>query len=74
MERLLQDYPNDHPVILYEAAQYPHTEPIIHEVALRDLPHAPFSMLSTLYIAPASKKTLDEGMLKRLGIALEDLR
>lgn len=73
MERLLPYYPENHLLILYEAAQYPHLEPKIHEFSLIDLPTAPFSRLSTLYVPPASKKSLDNNMLQRLGISLSEL-
>lgn len=74
MERLLEYYPATHTLILYEAAQYPHHEPIIHEFSLKELPQAPFSRLTTLYVPPIGRKPLAETMLTRLGISKEDLK
>lgn len=74
MKRLLRDYPENHPVFLYEAAQYPHFEPLIQEFPLIDLPRAPSSRISTLYIPPKGKKDIDEHMLQKLNISLDDLK
>lgn len=49
---LLNDYPADHEVILYEAAQYPHFDPIVTNTILRQLPYQSLSRLTTLYLPP----------------------
>lgn len=72
---LLQyNYHPHHPVILYEAAQYPCFEPRIDKLPLEQLPKAQFSRISTLYVPPARKVPCDEAMLKALGIDMGDLR
>jgi uncharacterized protein YabN with tetrapyrrole methylase and pyrophosphatase domain len=67
---LLQHYPAEHKVILYEAAQYPGVDPIIREYVLKDLPTASFSGVETLYIPPIEKAVLNQTMIKALGIDL----
>lgn len=50
--RLGQDYPMDHPVVIYEAAVLPACEPRIEWLPLGGLPAAHVSATSTLYIPP----------------------
>lgn len=73
IEYLLAFYPEKHPLIIYEAAQYPHIEPKIIETPLINLINIPLSQLSTLYIQPLRKRIINEEMLQKLGISKEDL-
>lgn len=50
---LAQDYPLDHPVIIYRAVTLPIHEPRIDTVALGDLPEADIDMQDTLVLKPA---------------------
>jgi uncharacterized protein YabN with tetrapyrrole methylase and pyrophosphatase domain len=68
-EVLMNDYPADHPVVIYEAAAFPLAEPRIETVALAELDRAAFSQVSTLYLAPLGPPTLSPDRLRRLGIA-----
>lgn len=52
-ERLMQDYPADHPVIVYRAPTLPIQRPHIQRMALRDFPTAEFTGHETLVLPPA---------------------
>src|SRR5262249_51207833 len=67
-EYLCQYYDAAHPVIIYEAAEYPIFDPTIERVPLAKLPEAQISLISTLYIPPQTEAPLDYEMLDRLGI------
>jgi precorrin-6B methylase 1 len=67
-EYLCQYYDAAHPAIIYEAAEYPIFDPTIEHVLLAKLAEAQISPLSTLYIPPQTKASLDYEMLDRLGI------
>ncbi|MBY0378121.1 MAG: uroporphyrinogen III methylase [Gammaproteobacteria bacterium] len=72
-QRLLTEYPADHKVILYEAAQYSLFEHKAIEVPLADLPDAPFSRITTLYVPPARYAKYDPEMIRALNMNFEDL-
>lgn len=63
---LLQHYPGDHVVTVYEAARYPCCTPLIANTELAQLPEAPISSIATLYVPPFGVAELDEEMLERL--------
>ena len=69
VERLLEDYPGDHGVVVYEASPYPVAEPVIERVRLDELSHAPLTALSTLYVPPATERPSDAAMAVRLGFS-----
>ncbi|HET6266511.1 MAG TPA: SAM-dependent methyltransferase [Acidobacteriota bacterium] len=54
MEHLCRFYDPSHEVIVYEAAQYPITEPRIDRVPLGKLPEATITAFCTLYVPPRS--------------------
>jgi len=66
-EQLLRLYTNDHPVIVYEASQYPVTAPVIRTISLAQLPDAKISAYSTLCIPPLKTPRPDLQIRKRLG-------
>ncbi len=68
-ERLLEDYPPDHPVTVYEAAQLPVVEPKKDRIPLAELPRARVTLISTLYVPPVAKAEVDPAMMARLGLA-----
>ena len=70
-EALLQHYPAQHQVIVYEAAIFPVCDPFIRTVALADLPKVPVSRISTLYVPAAIEPSTDPEMMRRLGMAAE---
>jgi precorrin-6B methylase 1 len=65
---LRKHYHPQHQTIIYEAAQYPVCDPIIHRVPLMKIPKARITPLSTLYVPPRSQRAPDLAMLKRLGV------
>jgi len=69
LERLLQYYPANHTVYLYEAAVYPGCEPVIQSVPLYALGQAGLSASQTLYIPPAYPTTFDYAMYYRMNLA-----
>ena len=66
VERLLEDYPPGHEVILYEAATLPIAPPRIERMALEELPGAMVAMHTTLVVPPARGLERDEDMLARV--------
>ncbi len=73
--RLLTDYlatqyPLTHEVVLYEAAQYPHFQPRIDKLMLKDLPYAKTTPITTLYVPPASELKRSNAVMQALGIVL----
>lgn len=65
-DHLLNKYSKQHPVILYEAAQYPACKPRIDQISLMDLPVAQISSVTTLYIPPNKVKEPNEFYVKKL--------
>jgi tetrapyrrole methylase family protein/MazG family protein len=71
---LEQFYSPHHPVIAYEAAQYPSFDPRIEEVELKQLANTTLSRITTLYVPPLGKALCDKDMLLALNIDIEDLQ
>jgi len=67
---LHKKYELTHPVVLYEAAQYPYFEPRIVRATLNDLPDLDYSAIATLYVPPAYKAKRDDSVLEYLGIPI----
>jgi hypothetical protein len=65
---LSEHYPHHHQIVVYEAAQYPICEPMIKQMALRDLPQACVTAVSTLYIPRLGPSAPDAEMMARLGL------
>lgn len=66
---LLESYPARHPVVVYEASTLPIGGSKIVRTVLCDLPSAPVTALSTLWIEPLPEGNPDPSMLRRLGLA-----
>ena len=66
VDRLVEDYPAAHEVIVYEAATLPIAAPRIERLPLRALPGATLHMHSTLVVPPALAMPRDEAMHARL--------
>jgi hypothetical protein len=66
IERLLQYYPPNHPIYLYEAAILPGCEPTVVPVTVATLGHVPLSAGYTAYIPPAYETTADPAMYYRM--------
>lgn len=66
VERLLQDYPADHEITIYEAATLPIAKPRMDTIILRELANAEVHQHSTLALPPAQPMARDDAMLARL--------
>jgi uncharacterized protein YabN with tetrapyrrole methylase and pyrophosphatase domain len=68
VEVLLELYPAEHEVVVYEASPYPGFDPLIRRVPLAELSPRDVTAMSTLYVPPAEPAELDPAMLDRLGL------
>lgn len=64
---LQQFYSDEHAMIAYEAALYPHTNPRIENFMLKNIDTVQLTSLTTLYVPPIKKNEINKEML----IALE---
>ena len=71
---LKNTYPENHMITLYEAAIYPHFDPKIKKLKLKNLPTAKFSSISTLYIPPLDKSPINYKILSDLDIKMKDIK
>jgi hypothetical protein len=65
-EVLARHYPAGHRVALYRTPQLPIFDPSIDWVTLEQLPAAPLSVVSTLYVPPLPRREIDREILARL--------
>ena len=66
VDKLSQDYPLDHEVIIYHAATLPIEHPRIRRVMLRDLPGTALASQDTVILPPAMTLKPDLAMRERL--------
>jgi precorrin-6B methylase 1 len=66
---LLGSYPRRHEVVVYEASTLPIVEPKRARATLAELPDAPVTIASTLYVPPLADRPTDRRMARRLGLA-----
>jgi uncharacterized protein YabN with tetrapyrrole methylase and pyrophosphatase domain len=66
-ERLLETYPADHEVVVYEATTLPVVPARILHLPLGALAGADVTAISTLYVPPLPDRETDLAMLQRLG-------
>jgi hypothetical protein len=57
--RLLEHYPTDHPLVLYEAAPFPVGGPRVERLTLGNLADATPSPQATLYVPPLGEGASD---------------
>jgi uncharacterized protein YabN with tetrapyrrole methylase and pyrophosphatase domain len=55
VELLLERYPADHGVVVYEASSYPHVAPLVRNVRLDELDAEAVTPASTLYVPPVPR-------------------
>jgi len=67
-QRLLQLYPADHQLVLYEAADLPIWQPRMETIQLGQLHLAKLNQITTLVIPPCQPKQADLDMLELLGV------
>jgi uncharacterized protein YabN with tetrapyrrole methylase and pyrophosphatase domain len=70
VQRLIQFYPESHPVTLYEAATLPGIDPIIVQIPLYSLSAYPITAGMTLYIPPARTRVPDPTMSQLLSLVM----
>lgn len=73
VDHLLQWYPKDHKVILYEAAVLPIEKVRKDEVALGELSEQPLELYTTLVIPPSEPLTVNFELLEKLGLEEKEL-
>jgi hypothetical protein len=66
VERLGQDYPPGHEVIIYRGATLPIERPRIQRIALRELAGVPLTAEETVVLPPAVTLQPNRAMLERL--------
>lgn len=66
VERLCEDYPADHEVIIYEAATLPISQPRVESVKLCELAGKDLGMHSTLVVPPCQAMERDQAVLARI--------
>ena len=71
MEKLLLDYPSDHPIILYECPTLPTEQSKIITCPLSDLLTQPLSQHTTMVLPPMTKMIPDTAMLEKLNAQQE---
>ena len=68
IDRLLEQYPADHEVIVYEASIYPTCDAVIKRVPLSLLSEDMVTGRSTLYVPPKGRKQCDEVIMRELDV------
>jgi len=68
LDKLLEFYPPDHEVILYEASQYIICHPRIERIHLGEILSAKLSAITTLFVPPAGRSPLNFGVVQQLGL------
>ena len=68
VRKLLKIYPKDFQAILYEASVYPGLKPSINRFKISTLYEQQLSPISTLYIPPLENKSINEAILREIGI------
>ena len=67
-ERLLEVYPGDHEVVVYETSPTVACVPAIQRVRLEDLAQARVGAMATLFVPPMYAVPIDAAMVRRLAI------
>lgn len=70
---LMESYPADHEIMVYEAAAFPLDEPRMEAVRLDALAGVAFTQASTLYVPPLRAPSLSPERLDRLGVSEDDI-
>lgn len=68
VEKLLEEYPSSHEVVIYQASTYSLCAPIIKRLPLDALQEEKIGAGATLYIPPLDQIAPDREMIKRLSI------
>lgn len=71
-ERLLAEYPGDHPAVIYEASPFPVCDARIETITIDQLASADVSIISTLFIPPVQLAPVDDEVLAKVQSILGD--
>jgi precorrin-6B methylase 1 len=74
VELLVGYYGGDHEAVLYEAPEYPMSEPLVQRISVAEVADADVRAGSTLYVPPKGKVELNNEMVRRLEAALAETR
>ena len=72
--KLSELFTPNHPVTVYEASQYPHFRPRIDDITIEDLENIELTALSTLYIPPINVSTINNEILDKLNLSIDQLK
>ncbi|TQV88645.1 SAM-dependent methyltransferase [Aliikangiella coralliicola] len=72
-DRMLEWYPENHEVILYEATTLPIIEPRTEKILLANLTSVSVKTITTMYIPPVSKPELNLEFCKKWGVDTQEL-
>ncbi|MGB0835824.1 MAG: SAM-dependent methyltransferase [Psychrobium sp.] len=73
-EKLLSHFPDDHQVIIYEAATISIFSPRIEHVAIKNMSNVELTAISTLIIPPLQDPSLNPEILEKLKISENDIK
>lgn len=73
-EQLLNHYPNNHKVIIYEAKTSPLFVTRMEEISLAELPTASLTAISTLVIPSLGLPEFNQAVIDKLGITVDDIK
>lgn len=74
VERLSQDYPADHKVILYEASTLPIMAHRQEEMSIAELINAKVSTITTLVVPPSKSLSINHAFCEKWSISVGELR
>ncbi|GEA10622.1 SAM-dependent methyltransferase [Alteromonas sp. KUL49] len=72
-EILLENYPEDHELIVYEAATLPVCEPKIQKIRLSELVNTPTTLISTLVVPSLGLPKYRQDRLAKLGLTEQEV-
>ena len=61
---LRRHYPARHRLVLYEASQFPVSEPVVMGIRLSALPVTPVLPMTTIYVPPLQSRSLDPRIME----------
>lgn len=73
LDSLLETYPRDHEVVIYQASAYDNVAPVLHVFSLCDLADQDVNSVSTIYIPPCVVAEPDPKKAALLDLCLRDL-
>ena len=74
VDRLTQEYPEDHQVILYEASTLPIMKHRCDKLSIKELLDARVSTITTLVIPPSKTLVINKEFCAKWGVDIEQLK